>query len=895
MIAHMLSLLAGVAFLAPQIDPASYQHLEWRCIGPFRGGRTVGAAGIPERPNTFFIGVNNGGVWRTDDAGRTWEPVFDGQSTGSIGTLAIAASNPDVIYVGSGEGLQRPDLSTGDGMFRSDDGGKTWRHLGLADAQQIASIAIDPQDSERAFVAVLGHPYGPNEQRGVFRTLDGGKTFQHVLHRNADCGAAAVLLDPHDAKTVFAVLWEARQGPWENGAWQGPGSGLFRSRDGGTTWQPLTTGLPTIAEGLGRIGIAIAPSDSLRMYAVVDAPKLGGIFRSDDAGDSWTRVATQSRLWGRGNDFAEVKVHPRDKNTLYIANTSAYRSTDAGVTFTCFKGSPGGDDSHTFWINPLHPEVMLLVGDQGAAVSVNDGRTWSSWYNQPTAQLYHVITDNGFPYRVYGGQQESGSVGIQSRGRDGHITFRDWHPVGGDEYSYFAPDPLHPELVYGGKVTRFHMDTGFNEPCGPDRQQLGLRMLRTAPLIFSPVDQTSLYLGAQKLLRTRDGGAHWDVISPDLSREQPEVPECIGKYRTQEMANMKRRGVIYTVAPSHKDASVIWCGTDDGSIHRTADGGATWLNVTPTELPAWSKVSMIDAGHFDAGTAYAAINSIRLDDQRPHILRTHDGGNSWQEIVTDLPSGPVNTVREDPKRTGLLYCGTERAVFTSLDDGAHWCSLRRNMPATSVRDLVVHDDDLVIGTHGRSFWIMDGIGMLRLLPAPSDRPLLFAPQIAYQVERSLNTDTPLPPEEPAGQNPPDGALIDYWLAATAKQVAIEILNGNGAVVIAFASDDVVTAANPNALTVMIEWARTPQQISTARGAHRLVFDLRLPRAMKEQGQPGPGFVDDENSLPISAIWHDTPYMRQGEWLPPGRYTVRLKVDGVSTERALDVRMDPRRM
>src|SRR5262245_20460134 len=513
MIARMLSFLAGVASFVPQeppkaaLDPTAWQHLEWRCIGPHRGGRTVGACGIAERPNTFFVGVNNGGVWKTDDAGRTWTPIFDDQPTGSIGVLQVAPSNPDVIWVGSGEGLQRPDLSTGDGVFRSTDGGKTWSHLGLKDAQQIAGVAVDPQDADRAFVAVLGHPYGPNEQRGLFRTRDGGKTWDRVLYRDADTGAVAVVIDPKDRDTVFAVLWEARQGPWENGNWQGPGSGLFRSRDGGTTWTQLTKGLPTVELGLGRIGLAIAPSDNTRVYAVVDAPRIGGIFRSDDAGDSWVRVADQRRLWGRGNDFAEVKVHPRDRDTLYVANTSAYKSTDAGVTWTCFKGSPGGDDYHTIWINPLHPEIMLMAADQGAVVSVNDGRTWSSWYNQPTAQLYHVICDDAFPYRVFGGQQESGSVGITNRGRDGHITFRDWHPVGGDEYAYFAPDPLHPDLVYGGKVTRFHMDTGVVDRVGPDRRALGLRFLRTSPLVFSPVDKTTLFLGAQVLLRTRDGGA----------------------------------------------------------------------------------------------------------------------------------------------------------------------------------------------------------------------------------------------------------------------------------------------------------------------------------------------------------------------------------------------------
>ncbi|HEX5053507.1 MAG TPA: glycoside hydrolase [Planctomycetota bacterium] len=872
-----------------QIDPQSYGCLRWRCIGPHRGGRTVGAAGIAERPNTFFIGVNNGGVWKTTDAGRTWLPIFDDQPTGSIGAIAVAPSQPDVLYVGSGEGLQRPDLSTGDGMYRSDDGGRTWRHLGLDDAQQIAAILVDPHDADRVFVAVLGHPYGPNEQRGVFRSLDGGRTWQKVLYADEDTGATALAFDPSDPTIVYATLWQARQGPWENGRWQGPGTGLFCSQDGGTTWRRLQQGLPTFDQGLGRIGIAIAPTDRNRMYALVDSREHGGIYRSEDRGETWAQISDEQRLWGRGDDFAELRVDPRNADVLYIANTSTYRSTDGGRTYTCIKGAPGGDDYHTIWINPLHPEVMLLAADQGATITVNGGDSWSSWYNQPTAQFYHVITDDAFPYRVYGGQQESGSVGITSRGPDGQITFRDWHPVGADEYAYIAPDPLHEDLVYGGKMTRFHLDTGVVEDVGPDRRGLGLRFLRTSPLVFSTVDKTALYLGAQVLLRTRDGGDHWDVISPDLTREHPDVPPSIGVYRTDDLKTMPRRGVIYTVAPSHKDAQVIWCGTDDGLIHVTTDGGGNWRDVTPPQLVAWSKVSLIDAGHFDAKTAYAAINGIRLDDQHPHILRTHDGGASWTEIVAGLPAGPVNAVREDPQRRGLLYCGTEQAVYCSFDDGAHWQSLRLNMPASSMRDLVVHGCDLVVGTHGRSFWILDGMQLLRELPLAGAGPHLFAPAPAFEVEWNRNTDTPLPPEEPAGQNPPDGAPIDYWLPAAAKRVTLEVVDTNGNVVRRFASDEPARAVDAAALTVMAEWARPPQVLGTVRGAHRFVWDLRgAPPKGARPGRRGGG-----QSLPIAAIWHDTPVPPRGPWVPVGVYTVRLTVDDMVLEHGLEVRADPR--
>jgi photosystem II stability/assembly factor-like uncharacterized protein len=885
--------LCVLAVIAPQaqademVSPGLYSSLRWRMIGPFRGGRTVGAAGVPGQPSVFYVGVNNGGVWKTNDAGRTWKPIFDDQPTGSIGALAVAPSNPDVLYVGSGEGLQRPDLSTGDGVYKSTDGGKTWKNMGLRDGQQISAIIIDPKDESRVFVAVLGHPYGPNKDRGVYRSTDGGQSWQQVLGKDENTGAVALAFDPANAKTVYAVLWESRQGPWENGAWQGPNSGLYKSTDGGSTWRPLTTGLPTAEQKLGRIGIAVAPSDPRRLYAMVDAPQRGGVYRSDDAGESWKRVNGEQRLWGRGSDFAEVKVDPRNRDVIYVANTCAYKSTDGGATFTAFKGAPGGDDPHTFWINPDNPQIILLAGDQGACVTVNGGETWSSWYNQPTAQFYHVVTDNQFPYWVYGGQQESGSAGVASRGPYGQITFRDWYPVGVEEYGYVAPDPLNPNIIYGGKVTRFDRTTGQTQDVGPEAVRSGkYRFLRTAPLLFSPVDPRVLFLGGNVLFKTTDGGRSWEVISPDLSREKPEVPESIGIYRAPEMARQPRRGVIYTVAPSYKDAGVIWAGTDDGLIHVTRDGGKTWQDVTPPGLTAWSKVSLMDAGRFDAQTAYAAVNRIRLDDQRPHIYRTHDGGKSWQEIVRGLPdNAPVNAVREDPERKGLLFAGTERAVFVSFNDGDEWQPLRLNMPATSIRDLVIHDDDVVVGTHGRSFWILDNVTPLRQFdPSIAEAKMrLFRPQVAYRVRWNLNRDTPLPPEEPAGQNPPDGAIIDYYLKQAASgPVTLEFLDNKGNLVRRFSSTDTPEPIDEKSLTIPAHWIRPHRVLSAAAGPHRFVWDLPYPPA--EGGR---------HTYPISAVYQNTPSEPRGPWVHPGHYVVRLTAGGTTTEQPLTVKMDPR--
>ena len=885
--------LVSIACAQP-FPPELYSGLRWRMIGPFRGGRTVAASGVPGQPNVFYIAANNGGVWKSTDAGRVWKPIFDDQATGSIGALAVALSDPRIIYVGSGEGLQRPDLSVGDGIYKSTDSGQSWQHLGLSeglhDAQQISAIIVDPHDSKRVFAAVLGHPYGPNAERGVFRSIDGGATWQNVLYKDENTGAVDLAFDPSNAQTVYAVLWAARQAPWEIGeSFKGPGSGLFKSADGGSTWQPLNGGLPTVAQGLGRIGIAIAPSDPRRMYALVDA-KEGGVYRSDNAGANWQRVNHEERVWGRGSDFACVRVDPKDKDVIYIANTSTYRSMDGGASFTAIKGAPGGDDYHTIWINPDDPSIILLASDQGATISVNGGETWSSWYNQPTAQFYHVITDKRFPYWVYGGQQESGSVGTASRGDDGEITFRDWHPVGVEEYGYVAPDPLNPNIIYGGKVSRYNQATGEVQQVGPSLGRRGgkYRFVRTMPLLFSPVDPHILYLGSQMLLRTANGGQSWEEISPDLTRASSEIPPGIppnlGVFTSADPEKGKHRGVIYTIAPSYKDGNVIWVGTDDGLIHLTRDAGKTWTNVTPPALTPWSKVSVMDASHFDAASAYAAINRFRLDDLAPHIWRTHDFGKTWKEITRGLPdNAPTNTVREDPRRKGLLFAGSERAVWVSFNDGDDWEPLRLNMPATSIRDLTIHEDDLVAGTHGRSFWILDDITPLRQASAAiaNSDAHLFKPQTAMRVRWNKNTDTPLPPEEPAGQNPPDGAILYYYLKNASDSIVIEVLDAAGKLVRHYSSADQGEPPEKD-LNVPTYWIRPPQIPPAAAGMHRFVWDLRYtpPDALR-------------GGYPMTAIDHNTPREPRGPIALPGEYTVKLTVDGKSFTQPLTVKMDPR--
>jgi photosystem II stability/assembly factor-like uncharacterized protein len=762
----------------------------------------------------------------------------------------------------------------------------------LRDAYQIASIAIDPRDSNRLFVAALGHPYGPNKERGVFRSTDGGQTFQKVLYKDENTGAADLVLDPSNPRTVYAVLWAARVAPWEVRSGESfiyAGSGLFKSTDGGDTWHPLTAGLPGADDGLGRIGLAVSTSQPNRLYATLEAKKDAGIYRSDNAGESWTKVNTDHRIGGRGPGAMGIAVAPDNPDVVYVANTSSWKSTDGAKTFVGFKGAPGGDDYQRWWISKENPQIIALTADQGAIISVNGGATWSSWYNQPTSQFYHVTTDNRFPYWVYGAQQESGSAGTLSRSDYGEMTFREWHSVGVFEYGYIAVDPQDPNIVYGARLSRTNQELGEVADIAPEPVHRGeFRYDRTLPVVFSPLNPRELFFSANVLFKTVNAGRSWAVISPDLSRESYDTPANLGVFAASDPEKGKHRGVIYAVAPSFKDASTIWAGTDDGLIHITRDAGKTWQNVTPPQLTPWSKVSVVEAGHYDPGTAYAAINTFRLDDLRPHIYRTRDYGKNWTEITNGLPdNAPMNVVREDSARKGLLFAGSETSVYVSLNDGDDWQSLQLNLPHTSMRDLAIHGDDLIVATHGRSFWILDDITPLRQWSSRVARePLhLFAPQTAVRFRWNRNTDTPLPPEIPAGQNPPDGAMINYFLTDSSRgEVKLEVFDAQNHLVRRYSSADQpkpmdkIAAENP----IPMYWVRPQQILSSEAGFHRFVWDLHYAP---------PDSLNHE--FPISAIYRNTPELPLGAMALPGRYVVKLTVNGQSQEQPLNLRMDPR--
>jgi photosystem II stability/assembly factor-like uncharacterized protein len=856
-----------------------FGDLHWRLLGPFRGGRVLAVAGVPGQPQHFYFGAVNGGVWETTDAGRTWQSIFDDQPTGAIGALAVAPSEPNVLYVGTGEADMRSDIAQGDGVYRSGDAGHHWKKVGLADSQQIGRILVDPRHADTLFVAALGHPYGPNAERGVFRSRDGGAHWQRVLGKGDDTGAIDLAFEPGHPDVIYAALWQTRRTPWNvYPPASGPGSGLYKSTDGGDTWTPIRgNGFP---DHVGRIGIATSPADPARVYAIVDGDA-GGLYRSDDAGVHWRLASNDMRIWQRGWYFGRITVDPKNADRIYAMNTIVLRSDDGGAHFIALKGDATGDDFHELWIDPTNPDRQILGVDQGAIVTLNGGATWSSWHNQPTAQLYHVSTDNRFPYRVYGAQQDSGAVSLPSAATGNErITMEQFKEVtAGGESGMIAPDPSDPDIVYGNGVERLDLRTEQTHSVDPTLAEPDALYRRTwtLPLVFSKVDPKVLYYANQQLFRTNDGGQHWSTISPDLTRPDPAVPATLdANTAANNLGTGPRRGVIYAIAPSPLDRRLLWLGTDDGLIWRSDDEGGHWHDVTPSAIDDWSKVGMIEASHFDRDTAYAAIDRHRLDDRRPHLYRTHDGGRTWTAIVTGIRDGDfANAVREDPRQRGLLYAATELGVYLSFDDGDHWQPMQMNLPRTSVRDIDVHGDDVVIATHGRGFWVLDDVSSLRQMAAERSptKTRLFAPGDAIRVRPAGFTGTPLPRDEPTAVNPPFGARIDYRLATTPKSpVQLEIFDQAGQRVRRYSSADAAPVYKPDDAGIAPEWFELPSQLATTPGLHRFVWPLRYAAL----------------STPAS----DNAYA-DGAWAPPGQYVVALTVDGQTFRKPLTVAPDPR--
>lgn len=910
--AFMLVVSAALPLAAQSVPPQLFDDMDWRLIGPFRGGRAVAVGGAPGSGTTFYFGAVDGGVWKTANAGTTWTPIFDQQPVASIGALAVSASNPDVIYVGTGETDIRSDLASGNGVYKTTDGGKTWKRLGLDDTRQIAKIMIDPTNPDIVYVGALGHAYGPNEQRGVFKSIDGGATWTRSLYKSPDLGVADLAMATSKPNVLFASLWNAHRPPWSTYApLPGPGSGIYRTVDGGDNWQECSGhGLP---EGpWGRIGVAVS-ANGQRIYALIEANK-SGLYVSDDGGDNWRLANADPRLTSRAWYFNRITVDPNDPDAIYVPNVALLGSRDGGKTIDIIRGAPGGDDYHELWVDPKNSSRLILGVDQGATISLDRGKTWTTWYNQPTAQMYHVTTDNEFPYVVYGAQQDSGSAAVYSRTNHGRITPRDWFPAGGSESGYLAIDPKDPNIIYAsggyGTVDRWDRRRSLSQDITPwpipvFGTDIAARKYRdpwTPPLVFSPVDKTSLYLGTQYVMKTVDGGLHWQEISPDLTGKKPgqaagaaavvtsgaaaaarnSVSE-IGKQDgpTPQNAIERGYGTLATVAPSYLDKDVIWAGSDTGVISLTRDGGKSWTNVTPPPMQPWSRVSLIDPSRFDAASAYAAVERHRADDRNPYLYRTHDYGKTWQPIITGITAPSfVNAVREDPERKGLLYAGTEFGIYVSFDDGDHWQSLQLNLPVTSVRDLVIHGDDLVVATHGRSFWILDDITPLRQAAdkAMSRMPFVYQPQTTVRVDSDAFPGTPLPPEEPTAENPPDGAILDYYLPATAKSLELRIYNSDHKLV-RHVSSATITQSHPKSLPIAERWFPAPQQLETGAGMHRFVWNLAWGTSgVAESDEP-----DDGNG--------DVP---RGPRVAPGKYLVELTVDGKTVPaQTLTVVMDPR--
>ncbi|MBN2638666.1 MAG: hypothetical protein JXR65_06220 [Bacteroidales bacterium] len=894
--AILLLILPFHAF-SQTIPSKAFADMHWRLVGPFRAGWSTMAEGIPNKPNTFYFGAAGGGVWKTTDAGRTWQPLMQNQQASSVGALAISPSNPEIIYVGTGQVAVRYDILDGDGVYKTSDGGKTWKNIGLKDSRHIGRILIDPHDPNHVLVAALGNVFKPNAERGIFLTTDGGISWKKVLFVNKNTGAVDLASDPKNPSVIYAALWQMQMHPWLDyfSPQIGPGSGIYKSTDGGLHWEKLTgNGLPKVNPG--RIGLAVAPeSEGKIVYASIQAEKnQGGIYRSDDGGKSWKHVNHNPSL--ADSYFSRVTVNPKNPDIVYVMDRSIQRSDDGGKHFEVFKGSPGGDDYHFLWINPLDTTHMVAASDQGTAVTVNNGESWSSWYNQPTGQFYHVAVDDRFPYSIYSGQQDNGTVKILSRGPYGVISIRDWHPVGGDERDYDIPKPGNPDWVFGsglgGKISRFNEVTRQSGEISPwpissygaRPTTVRYRYTWITPLVFSPIKPYPLYFGAQYLFQSYDNGDHWKIISPDLTGIKPKVPKAENPDLAQATAN--GYGVIYSIAPSPIDQNMIWVGTDNGLIQLTEDGGKHWKNVTPPNIPLWGRINSVAPSPFSKNTAYVSVDLHRLGESKPLILKTNDYGKTWTTITKGIPSNEyMNVVRVDPVKKGLLYASTNRSVYVSFNDGALWQPLTFNLPTTSVRDLVVHNNDLIAGTQGRGIWILDNLAPLREMTAqiPEQQVYLFSPASAWRIRSSENHDTPWPPSTPLGQNPPAGAIIDYWLKDNVQQqINISIKDSTGNVIAQFSSNE-ETKELPVHRYFDKDWVGKTERLSSNAGMHRFVWNLRYPR---------PSALEYHYS--IAAVWTDgAPILPQGPLVMPGHYTVTLSINGKNYSQPLTIKMDPR--
>ena len=884
--AVILALLASYPAAAQQFDQNLFKGMKWRSIGPYRGGRSLAVAGVPGDPTVYYFGGVAGGVWKSTDAGSTWQPVFDKEGVSSIGSIAVAASDPNVIYAGTGEACIRGNISFGDGVYKSTDAGKNWKNVGLRDTRHIGRVIVHPRNPDLVYVAALGHAYGPNTERGVFRSADGGKTWERVLYKDDKTGAIDISFDPSNPHILFAALWEASRSPWGLTS-GGPGSGLYKSTDSGSTWKRLEgNGLP---KGLlGRIGVSVSGADGSRVYALIEAED-GGLYRSEDGGEKWERVNEDRRFRQRAWYYTHVFADPKNAETLYVLNTRLYRSTDGGYKFTALPGSHG--DHHGLWIDPVNPQRMINGNDGGATITVDGGKSWTRQDNQPTAQFYHVITDNRFPYYVYGAQQDNSTVGIASRSDRGAIGPGDWYPVGGGESGYIAVDPRDPNIVYAGSyqgyITRFDKRTGQAQDINPwpevtdgsGAANLKYRFQWTTPILLSPHDPNVLYHAAQVLFKSTNGGMSWTAISPDLTRNDKSKQAVAGGPITKEDTGVEYYDVIFAVAESPVQKDLIWAGADDGLIHLTRDAGKTWTNVTPKEIPEWSMISLIDASPHDPATAYAAVDRHKLDDFRPYIYKTSDFGKSWTKITGGLPERTyVHAVREDPKRKGLLYAGTEIGIFVSFDDGGRWQPLQLNLPTAPIHDLVVKDDDLVVATHGRSFWILDNLTPLRQLDAKmaGAEVHLYSPQAATRF-RGGKTNIR---NRPLGENPPAGAMVDFYLKSALKEkeeITLEVLDSSGKLVRKFTGRPKREVEEPAEPLDPFGPQKPKDEFGVEAGLNRFVWDLRYSSAPRVPGY-STGEYDDGLEGPLAL---------------PGKYTVHLTAAGKKLEAPLEVRLDPR--